>query len=41
MLAMDDDPHQVENALVDGISVEQAVKELEGLLKTGTLKRSA
>jgi CarD family transcriptional regulator len=30
-----------EIALVDGISEEQAVKELEGLLKTGTLKRSA
>jgi CarD family transcriptional regulator, regulator of rRNA transcription len=28
-------------ALVDGISTEQAVKELEGLLKTGKLKRSA
>ena len=30
-----------EIALVDGISTEQAVKELEGLLKTGKLKRSA
>jgi CarD family transcriptional regulator len=30
-----------EIALVDRISEEQAVKELEGLLKTGTLKRSA
>jgi hypothetical protein len=30
-----------EIALVDGISEEQAGKELEGLLKTGTLKRSA
>ena len=29
-----------EIALVDGISEEQAGKELEGLLKTGTLKRS-
>jgi CarD family transcriptional regulator len=30
-----------EIALVDGISEEQAIKELEGLLKSGTLKRSA
>ena len=30
-----------EIALVDGISTEQAVKELECLLKTGKLKRSA
>jgi CarD family transcriptional regulator len=30
-----------EIALVDGISTEQAVQELEGLLKTGKLKRSA
>ena len=30
-----------EIALVDGISEEQAVKEIEGLLKTSTLKRSA
>lgn len=30
-----------EIALVDGISAEQAVQELEGLLKTGKLKRSA
>ena len=30
-----------EIALVDGISEEQALKELEGLLKTGKLKRSA
>src|SRR4030095_11885092 len=30
-----------EIALVEGISEEQAVKELEGLLKNGTLKRSA
>jgi len=30
-----------EIALVDGISEGQAIKELEGLLKTGTLKRSA
>jgi RNA polymerase-interacting CarD/CdnL/TRCF family regulator len=30
-----------EIALVDGISEEQAAKEIEGLLKTGTLKRSA
>ena len=30
-----------EIALVDEISEEQALKELEGLLKTGTLKRSA
>jgi CarD family transcriptional regulator len=30
-----------EIALVEGISEEQAAKELEGLLKTGTLKRSA
>jgi CarD family transcriptional regulator len=30
-----------ETALVDGISTEQAVKELEGLLKTGKLMRSA
>ena len=30
-----------EIALVDGISTEQAVKELEGLLKFGKLKRSA
>ena len=30
-----------EIALVDGISEEHAVKELEGLLKIGTLKRSA
>ena len=30
-----------EIALVDEISVEKAGKELEGLLKTGTLKRSA
>jgi len=30
-----------EIALVDGICVEQAIKELEGLLKAGTLKRSA
>jgi len=30
-----------EIAVVDGISEEQAVKELEGLLKNGTLKRSA
>jgi CarD family transcriptional regulator len=30
-----------EIALVDRISTEQAVKELEGLLKTGKLKRSA
>ena len=30
-----------EIALVDGTSTEQAVKELEGLLKTGKLKRSA
>jgi CarD family transcriptional regulator len=30
-----------EIALVDGISAEQAVNELEGLLKTGKLKRSA
>jgi CarD family transcriptional regulator len=29
-----------EIALVDGISEEQAAKEIEGLLKTGTLKRS-
>ena len=28
-------------ALVDGISEEQAIKELEGLLKTGKLKGSA
>ena len=30
-----------EIALVDGISEEQAAKEIEGLLKTGTLKRCA
>ncbi|WOH65796.1 CarD family transcriptional regulator [Bradyrhizobium sp. BWA-3-5] len=30
-----------EIALVDGISEEQTIKELEGLLKTGTPKRSA
>lgn len=30
-----------EVALVDGVSEEQAIKELEGLLKSGTLKRSA
>jgi CarD family transcriptional regulator len=30
-----------EIALVDGNSEEQAAKEIEGLLKTGTLKRSA
>ena len=30
-----------EIALVDGISAEQAVNELQGLLKTGKLKRSA
>jgi CarD family transcriptional regulator len=30
-----------EIALVDGVSEEHAIKELEGLLKTGTLKRSA
>jgi CarD family transcriptional regulator len=30
-----------EIALVGGISEEQAAKEIEGLLKTGTLKRSA
>ena len=30
-----------EIALVDGITQEQAVKELEGLLKIGTFKRSA
>jgi CarD family transcriptional regulator, regulator of rRNA transcription len=30
-----------EIALVDGISEGQAAKEIEGLLKTGTLKRSA
>jgi CarD family transcriptional regulator len=28
-------------ALVDGVSEEQTIKELEGLLKSGTLKRSA
>ena len=30
-----------EVALVDGVSEEQTIKELEGLLKSGTLKRSA
>ena len=30
-----------EIALVDGVSEEQTIKELEGLLKAGTLKRSA
>lgn len=30
-----------EIALVDGVSEEQTIKELEGLLKTGTVKRSA
>jgi RNA polymerase-interacting CarD/CdnL/TRCF family regulator len=30
-----------EIALVTGVSEEQAGKELEGLLKIGTLKRSA
>lgn len=30
-----------ELALVDGVSEEQTLRELEGLLKTGTLKRSA
>jgi CarD family transcriptional regulator len=30
-----------EVALVDGVSEEQTIKELEGLLKGGTLKRSA
>jgi CarD family transcriptional regulator len=30
-----------EIALVDGVSEEQAIKELEGLMKTGTVKRSA
>jgi CarD family transcriptional regulator len=30
-----------EIALVDGVSEEQTIKELEGLLKTGMLKRSA
>jgi CarD family transcriptional regulator len=30
-----------EIALVDGVSEEQTVKELEGLMKTGTVRRSA